>query len=66
MRAAQTLPPITFPTVPLRDDQLPLFRYATGVCLRIVGQRAIAGENREGEPGFATSSIARPAPKDRA
>ena len=41
------------PTVPLRDDQLPLFRHATGLCLRVVGQRAPAGENRAGEPGFA-------------
>ena len=46
------LPPIEFPTVPTRDDQLPLFRHATGNCLRIVGQRAQAGENRSGEPGY--------------
>jgi surfeit locus 1 family protein len=51
--AAEKLPPITFPTVPLHDDQLPLFRHATGVCLRIVGQRASVGENRTGEPGYA-------------
>ena len=51
--AAQKLPPIAFPTAPIRSDQLPLFRYATGLCLRPVGQRAIAGENREGEPGYA-------------
>ena len=51
--AAEKLPPIAFPTVPLRDDQLPLFRHATGVCLRIVGQRATVGENRSGEPGYA-------------
>ena len=49
---AERLPPIEFPTVPLRDDQLPLFRHATGVCLRAVGQRARAGENRTGEPGY--------------
>ena len=52
MRQAEKLPPIAFPTVPLRDDQLPLFRHATGVCLRVAGQRAIAGENRAGEPGY--------------
>jgi surfeit locus 1 family protein len=51
--AAERLPPIAFPTVPLRDDQLPLFRHATGVCLRVVGQRASVGENRAGEPGYA-------------
>jgi cytochrome oxidase assembly protein ShyY1 len=49
---AEQQPPITFPTVPVRDDQLPLYRHATGVCLRIVGQRAQAGENRAGEPGY--------------
>src|SRR5438270_4293324 len=49
---AEALPPITYPTVPLRDDQLPLFRHATAVCLRIVGERAQAGENRAGEPGY--------------
>ena len=50
--AAERLPPIAYPTIPLRDDQLPLFRHATGVCLRVVGQRAFAGENRAGEPGY--------------
>jgi cytochrome oxidase assembly protein ShyY1 len=50
--AAQDLPPITWPTVPLRTDQLPLFRHATGVCLRPIGRRAIAGENLRGEPGY--------------
>ena len=50
--AAQKLPPIAFPTVPLKTDQLPLFRSATGVCLRPVAHRAVAGENRAGEPGY--------------
>jgi len=49
---AEQLPPIIYPTAPLADQQLPLFRHATGVCLRIVGQRAQAGENRAGEPGY--------------
>jgi cytochrome oxidase assembly protein ShyY1 len=49
---AQQLPPITYPTVPLRTDQLPLFRHATGMCERVVGHRAQAGENRAGEPGY--------------
>jgi cytochrome oxidase assembly protein ShyY1 len=49
---SEKLPPITYPTVPLREDQLPLFRHATAVCLRIVGHRAQAGENRAGEPGY--------------
>ena len=50
--AAEKLPPIAFPTVPVDTDQLPLFRYATGVCQRITGHRAIAGENSAGEPGY--------------
>ena len=50
---AQKLPPITWPTAPLRTKELPLFRYATGVCLRPVGRRATAGENRAGEGGYA-------------
>ena len=50
--AAEKLPPIAFPTVPQRDDQLPLFRHATGVCLALAGERAIAGENRAGDPGY--------------
>jgi cytochrome oxidase assembly protein ShyY1 len=51
-RQAQVLPPIIWPTVPLHRDQLPLFRHATGNCLRLVSKRAIAGENRAGEPGY--------------
>jgi surfeit locus 1 family protein len=50
---AEMLPPITWPAVPLRNEQLPLFRHATGVCQRIVGHRAVAGENRAGEPGYS-------------
>jgi cytochrome oxidase assembly protein ShyY1 len=50
---AEQLPPITYPTIPLKTEQLPLFRHATGMCQRIVGHRAQAGENRAGEPGYA-------------
>lgn len=49
---AQEQPPITWPTVPLKADQLPLFRHATGVCLHPVASRATAGENNAGEPGY--------------
>jgi cytochrome oxidase assembly protein ShyY1 len=49
---AEKLPPIAFPAGPLRDEQLPLFRHATGVCLRIASKRAVAGENATGEPGY--------------
>ncbi|HET7816334.1 MAG TPA: SURF1 family protein [Sphingomicrobium sp.] len=51
-RSAQDLPPIAFPTAPLHSDNLPLFRHATGVCLRPVSRRTAAGQNRSGEPGF--------------
>jgi surfeit locus 1 family protein len=50
--AAQNLPPISFPTGPIADDQLPLFRYAAGLCLKPVSNRVTAGQNRAGEPGF--------------
>jgi cytochrome oxidase assembly protein ShyY1 len=50
---AEKLPPITWPTTPLSDEQLPMFRHVTGVCLRPVAKRAIAGENRAGETGYA-------------
>ena len=49
---AEKLPPIEFPTAPVGDEQLPLYRHATGVCLKPVGERAQAGENRAGEPGY--------------
>ena len=49
---AETLPPIAFPTLPIADDQLPLFRHATGVCLRPVGRRTVPGKGASGEPGF--------------
>lgn len=49
---AEALPPIVWPTAPIKSDRLPLFRHATGICLRPVGQRAVAGENRSGEPGY--------------
>jgi hypothetical protein len=49
---AEKLPPITWPTVPLKSEQLPLFRHATGVCLKPIGKRAVGGENLAGEPGY--------------
>ena len=50
-RAAQNRPPIAFPTLPV-GKELPLFRYATAVCLRPVSKRATAGRNRAGETGY--------------
>jgi len=49
---AEALPPIAWPTVPIADDQLPLFRHATGLCLRPTAKRAVAGQNYAGETGY--------------
>jgi cytochrome oxidase assembly protein ShyY1 len=51
-QAAQTMPPIAFPTAPIGDD-LPLFRRATGLCLQPISMRATAGRNRKDEPGYS-------------
>lgn len=48
---AQALPPIAWPTMPVTEP-LPLFRAATGNCLRPAAFRTAAGENRKGESGF--------------
>jgi len=50
-RASAQLPPIAFPTVPV-GEELPLYRYATAMCLRPVAKRATAGRNRDDEPGY--------------
>ena len=50
---ASRLPPIPYPTLPIATKDLPLYRYATGNCLEVVGRRTVAGSNRSGEPGFA-------------
>lgn len=47
--AASRLPPVAFPEPPDRDL---LFRRATGMCLEVVGWRAVAGQNRAGEAGW--------------
>lgn len=49
--AAQGLPPIAFPTIPIGRD-LPLFRQAEGNCPRVISRRTGAGENLKGESGF--------------
>lgn len=56
---AENAPPIAWPTVPLHENELPLFRHATGVCLQPIGKRAVAGENRAGEPGYAQVVLCR-------
>jgi surfeit locus 1 family protein len=50
--AASRLPAIAFPTVPMSNEHLPIYRFATGNCLRVVNRRTTVGENRTGEPGF--------------
>jgi cytochrome oxidase assembly protein ShyY1 len=51
--AAQGLSPVAWPTSPMRDEQLPLFRQASGICLEPVATKLIAGRNREGVSGFS-------------
>ena len=51
-QAAAGLPPTAFPTSPIANDALPLFRRATGFCLRVTGTRRTAGTNRQGETGY--------------
>ena len=50
--AASKQSPIAFPTAPLKGPP-PLFRWATGFCQRVVGQRVTEGRNRKGEVGWA-------------
>ena len=50
--AAEKLSPIAFPTTAMTRE-LPLFRWATAYCLKPVAHRAVAGENRQGEAGYA-------------
>lgn len=50
-RAAEKLPPIAFPTAPATGE-VPLFRWATGFCLKPVSKRATAGHNRRGDAGY--------------
>jgi len=50
-KAASKLPPIAYPAPPFKGP-LPLFRWATGFCQRIVGHRAAEGRNRSGEIGW--------------
>jgi surfeit locus 1 family protein len=52
-RAAQDLPPISYPTGPVHENRLPLFRHSTGMCLSPVAKRSTAGRNRKGEVGYA-------------
>jgi surfeit locus 1 family protein len=51
--AAQDLPPISYPTTPISDEDLPLYRHATAVCRQPVGRRVAPGRNMKEEPGYA-------------
>ncbi len=50
--AAQGLPEIGFPTIPFDSDP-PLFRRASGLCLKVTGWRSVAGENAKGQVGYS-------------
>jgi cytochrome oxidase assembly protein ShyY1 len=45
-------PPMAWPMIAGREEQLPLFRRASGLCLRPAVTSAVAGRNRTGEPGY--------------
>ena len=49
--AARDMPAIGWPSMPIRDP-LPLFRKASGTCLRVADYRTRPGQNLSGEPGF--------------
>lgn len=51
--SAEGLPPIVWPTGPLSDKNLPLFRKASGNCLEPIATKAIAGRNVQGESGYS-------------
>jgi cytochrome oxidase assembly protein ShyY1 len=49
--AAPALPTMALPAVPDARDP-PLFRRASALCLSVASWRAVAGRDREGEPGW--------------
>jgi hypothetical protein len=51
-RAASTLPPIAFPSVPREDKNL-FYRRATGFCVEPLGWRSTAGRNEKDETGWS-------------
>lgn len=53
LEAAAGLPPVGWPTLPIPEDRLPLFRQANGMCLQPVSKTVIAGRNRNGESGYS-------------
>ena len=45
-------PPMAWPVMAPTDEQLPLFRKASGHCLKPEVTKAVAGQNRAGESGY--------------
>lgn len=52
-QSAANLPPVAWPSLPPAEDELPLFRRASAMCLQPIGSKAIAGRNRRGESGYS-------------
>ncbi len=50
--AANGLPAVAYPTVPVHDA-LPLFRKSSVVCIRVLEWRSVSGTNKSGESGLA-------------
>lgn len=50
--AAATMPDMAYPAMP-DPKHLPLFRHATGFCIRVVSTSATAGRNHKGESGWS-------------
>jgi surfeit locus 1 family protein len=45
-------PPMAWPAMAPSEEQLPLFRRASGYCLKPEVTKAVAGQNRSGESGY--------------
>ena len=45
-------PPMAWPVMAPSEEQLPLFRRASGHCLKPEVSKAVAGQNRSGESGY--------------
>jgi cytochrome oxidase assembly protein ShyY1 len=50
--SAGTQPPMAWPAMAPSEEQLPLFRRASGHCLKPEVTKAVAGQNRSGESGY--------------
>ena len=48
----QVFSSFSWPTAPFSSEP-PFYRYATGMCLEVVARRAVAGRNRDEEPGYS-------------